>query len=189
MLSIYRLPNQSPHERVIKVIRRDLFIMFQRLLFSLFLFLAPIGLITLAALTMPVVLTGSTAFPLLILGLSAYYLFTWLFFFFSFIDYYLDVWIVTNERIIDIQQHGFFSRVIAEHKLFRVQDVTSEVHGLFPTMLGYGNVFVQTAGAQQRFVFREVPNPNDVRNLVIKLVERHRHEAQVEEAQEIRQIL
>jgi hypothetical protein len=51
---------------------------------------------------------GPISGPLIGLSVSAYYLFAWLFFFFSFIDYYLDVWIITSERIIDIQQNGFF---------------------------------------------------------------------------------
>jgi len=104
------------------------------------------------------------------LASSAYYLFIWLFFFFSFIDYYLDIWLITSERIIDIQQKGFFSRVISEQKLFRIQDVTSEVHGFIPTILKFGNVHVQTAGTKERFFFHEVPNPDEVRNIIIHLV-------------------
>ena len=81
---------------------------------------------------------------------------------------------ITSERIIDIQQKGFFSRVIAEHKLFRIQDVTSEVHGIIPTVFKYGDVYIQTAGTKQRFFFNQVPNPERVRNIIIKLVQRNK---------------
>ena len=115
------------------------------------------------------ILEGQLAYPIIILGTSAYYLFVWLMFFFNFIDYYLDVWIITTERIVDINQRGFFSRVISEQMLFRVQDVTSEIRGAIPTLFNYGNLNIQTAGEVNRFTFYEIHDPNKVRDLIIKL--------------------
>ncbi len=174
MLSIYRLPNKLPNEKVVKVLRRDLFILFKRVLFFILLVILPLAFFYVMTLSQPTLLFGTISLPLIILGVSAYYLFIWLFFFFSFIDYYLDVWVITNERIIDVEQRGFFSRIISEQKLFRVQDVTSEVHGIIPTILRYGNVHVQTAGTKQRFYFREVPYPDKIRDIIIKLAERNK---------------
>ena len=174
MFSIYRLPNQLSGERVIKIIRKDLFILVKKILFAMLLIILPIIFFYIMVKSKPELLTGEISYALIVLGTSAYYLFVWLFFFFSFIDYYLDVWIITSDRILDIQQHGFFSRVIAEQKLFRIQDVTSEVHGIIPTLLHYGDVHVQTAGTRQRFHFREVPFPDQVRDMIIKLVQKKR---------------
>ena len=181
MLSIYRLPNQLPEEKIIKIVRRDAFILLKRILLFLFLIIMPLIVFYFLIMVQTSELFGPAGFPLLVLAASAYYLFTWLFFFFTFIDYYLDVWIVTNERIIDIEQQGFFSRVIAEQKLFRIQDVTSEVRGIFQTMVRFGDVYVQTAGSKERFHFDDVSNPDEVRDLIIKLVERKKLEAQAEE--------
>ena len=174
MLSIYRLPNHLPGEEVKTIVRRDLFVLFKRILMLMFLIILPLIFFSLMFATRPGLLESQTAYALIVLGASSYYLFIWLFFFFSFVDYYLDVWIITNRRIIDIQQRGFFSRVISEQKLFRVQDVTSEVHGILPTMFKYGDVHIQTAGAKQRFLFHEVPDPNGVRDTIIRLVERNK---------------
>ena len=181
MLSIFRLPNHLPNEKVVKVIRRDIFILFKKIIFSAILFVLPLFILVIMLSVYPKLLEDILSYPLLVLLASAYYLFIWLFFFFSFIDYYLDAWIITNERIIDIQQRGFFSRVISEHKLFRIQDVTSEVHGVFPTFLKYGDVYIQTAGTRQRFRFHEIPNPNKIRDKIIKLVERKKREIRQEE--------
>lgn len=172
MLSIYRLPNHIKNEKIVKVLRRDLFILFKKIVFFCMLLLLPLSFFWLMLEMYPNLLSGQISLPIVILLGSAYYLFIWLFFFFSFIDYYLDVWVITNERIIDVQQKGFFSRVIAEQRLYRIQDVVSEVHGFFPTVLKYGEVHIQTAGARQRFLFHEIPNPEKVRNMVIKLAER-----------------
>jgi hypothetical protein len=171
MLSKYRLPNQEPGEKVIKIIRRDLFILVKKIAFFLLLSIAPLAFFYLVIINNPEVLTGELSWPLIILGASAYYLFIWLFFFFSFVDYYLDVWIVTNRRIIDMEQNGLFSRTVSEQKLEKMQDVTSEVRGFFPTIFAYGNVYIQTAGEKERFHFRQIPNPDAVRDLLIKLEE------------------
>lgn len=175
MLSIYHLPNHIPNEKVIKIIRRDFFILFKKVMMLMLLLILPLVLFYFLISASMEVLNGPIAYPILVLGTSAYYLFAWLFFFFSFIDYYLDFWIITNERIINIEQKGFFSRVIAEQRLFRIQDVTSEVHGAIPTVLKYGNVHVQTAAETQRFIFKEVPAPDGIRNLIIKLAEENKH--------------
>jgi len=187
MISIYRLPNKLPNEKIIKIIRRDLFILFKKILFLILLIILPLIFFYLLIFSQSNLINGELTYPLIVLSTSAYYLFIWLFFFFSFIDYYLDIWIITNERIIDIQQKGFFSRVISEHKLFRIQDVTSEVHGFWPTVLKYGDVHIQTAGTIQRFHFHQIPNPGPVRDIIIKLVQRKKNETMKEEARRVKQ--
>ncbi len=181
MLSTYRLPNKVKNEEIIRVLRRDLFVLFKKVLLFLLLTILPFAFFYLMMIFNANILENNTIYPLVILAISAYYLFIWLFFFFSFIDYYLDVWIITSERIIDIQQRGFFSRIISEQKLFRIQDVTSEVNGAIPTIFKYGDVHVQTAGTKQRFFFHEVPNPDKVRDIIIRLVRlnRVRHKEEI----------
>lgn len=169
MLSIYRLPNKLPDEKVIKIFRRDIFILLTKIFYFICLAIFPLLFFFLLLKIKPDVLSGEISYPLIVLIASAYYLFTWCFFFFLFIDYYLDVGIITSERIIDIKQQGFFSRIISEQKLSQIQDVTSETHGIIPTLLKYGNVFVQSAGTQQRFSFFQIPNPDQIRDLIIKL--------------------
>ncbi len=171
MLSIYRLPGHLPNEKIIKVIRKDIFVLFKKIFLGALLALLPFFVLQIMLNSFPALLSGDLSYPLVVLGASAYYLFVWLFLFFSFIDYYLDIWIITNERIIDIKQEGFFSRVISEQRLNRIQDVTSEVTGIMPTILHYGDVFVQTAGTQQRFYFHQIPNPDKIRDAIIKLAE------------------
>jgi hypothetical protein len=79
------------------------------------------------------------------------------------------VWIVTNERIVNIEQLGLFSRDVSELELENVQDMTVEVLGIIPTFLNYGNLYVQTAAEKERFVFRHVPNPYAIKDLVMNL--------------------
>lgn len=170
----YRLPRKLPNEKIIKIVRKDFFILFKKILFFIILIILPWIVGNLMLSIYPNLLNGFIFYPIMLMSISAYCLFIWLFFFFSFIDYYLDAWIITNERIIDIRQDGFFARNISEQRLYRVQDVTSEVRGFFPTILKYGNIYIQTAGSKERFFFEEVPNPENIRNLITKLMEENK---------------
>ena len=181
MLSLYGLPNQGPEEKIIKVVRRDLIILFQKVLIFIVLLILPLGFFAATIYWQTEIMISEAANALIILLTSAYYLFVWLFLFFMFIDYYLDTWIITNERIIDIDQRGFFSRMVAEQRLSRVQDVASEVKGIGSTIFKYGNVYVQTAGETQRFNFEDVPNPEGIRDLIIKLAEFRKHKKEAEQ--------
>ncbi len=106
-------------------------------------------------------------FPLLVLSASIYMLSILLFFYTEFIIFYLDIWIVTNDRIVDIEQHGLFSRSTSELDLFRIQDVTSDTHGLIATIFKYGTVTVKTASNNVHIVFRNVKNPDKIREDLI----------------------
>ncbi len=97
--------------------------------------------------------------------------FLWFYGFLIWIDYWLDVWIVTDQRVVNIEQKGLFSRHVSELHFHTVQDVTSKVQGIIPTILNYGDVEVQTAAEKTRFLFRHVPDPYAIKAM---LVERQR---------------
>ncbi|HAT73662.1 MAG: hypothetical protein US30_C0007G0006 [Candidatus Moranbacteria bacterium GW2011_GWF2_36_839] len=100
---------------------------------------------------------------------SLFFTFLWLLFFAIWIDYYFDVWIVTSERIINIEQKGLFTRVVSELELEKIQDVTTDVRGVIPTFLNYGHLLIQTAGERERFIFRNVPDPYEIKDTIMKL--------------------
>ena len=93
----------------------------------------------------------------------------WIYSFMIWIDYYYDVWIITSERIINIEQKGMFTRKASELRFRKIQDVTTEVVGFFPTIINYGDVRIQTAGEQNEFVFRTISDPYSIKNLIMNL--------------------
>lgn len=171
MHTVHIFPGQHSGERILLLLRRHWFVLAaSSALFILFLLL-PLLVRLLVPIGVLAAMSGTVWDGVSTLALSGYYLFLWLFFFTVFTDYYLDVWILTNERIINIEQVGLFHRVISEQRLLRVQDVTSDIRGIFPTFLNYGNVFVQTAGERERFVFLQVPDPNAVKKAILQASE------------------
>jgi uncharacterized membrane protein YdbT with pleckstrin-like domain len=97
----------------------------------------------------------------------------WTISFFIWTDYFLDVWIITNKNLIDVEQIGVFHREISTTRLSRIQDVNSEVKGLFPTFLNFGNLSIQTAGSNTEFKIVGIDNPIQVRENLEKAISQY----------------
>jgi membrane protein YdbS with pleckstrin-like domain len=171
MINLRKLPNQQRDEQTVLFLRRH------------WIELLTIGFYAIALSAVPVLIlvafnfAGGDPFMHPFWGivtqvlLGVYGLMVMVITITQFTDYYLDTWIVTNERIINIEQQGLFSRVTSELHLNEVQDVTSETHGFLETFLTYGDVYIQTAATRERFNFRNVDNPTKVKAEIIRLVQ------------------
>lgn len=179
MLNLHHLPNQAPDEKVVLMLRRHAFIIFLEIAILVFLAAVPFAARFMVLNVQPEFFNDEVHTMLTSLALYTWELFIWMFLYRAFIDYYLDVWIVTNKRIINIEQEGLFSRHFSEQKLFRVQDVTSTQKGFFATFLDYGDVSIQTAAEQQRFLFEQVPHPTQVALRITELVEENKKQHQI----------
>jgi len=107
---------------------------------------------------------------LVLFTLIGYYMFLWSLMFYELMIYLLDTWIVTNERILDINQTSFFIRTTAELDLSRVQDISVRTSGFIQTIFDFGDVEVQSAGAVNKFLFRQIAHPQMVKDKIMKLV-------------------
>jgi hypothetical protein len=144
MFEEIRFPGQHENEKIILFLRRHWFIFLMRILLILISIAAPVAIYVFFN-SVHSNFRESAYYDLFLFGESLATLFIWNLFFILWIDYYLDAWIVTNERVINIEQRGFFTRKISELKLTKIQDVTSEIIGVIPTLFNYGNIYVQTA--------------------------------------------
>ena len=169
-LYIKKFINQASYEKIVYFLRADVIILIKEVvLFTLLLALPFLANYFLQS-SFPEIFENPVLFPLVLIFASIYFLTVWLVFFLAFIDYYLDFWIVTNDRIINVSQH-LFSRTISELDLYKIQDITVEITGFLPTVFDYGKVHIQTAGAKSRFVFVDIPNPRGVAKKIMELAE------------------
>ncbi|MDD3487691.1 MAG: PH domain-containing protein [Candidatus Moranbacteria bacterium] len=185
MIGEINFPGQHDDEQVILFLRRHWFIFFLHLFTILIAVFGLIFIFFFFNLTSDN-FSETEYYNLLIFAESLGTLFIWNLFFILWIDYYLDAWIVTNERIININQKGFFNREISELKLTKIQDVTSEIVGVIPTLLKYGNIQVQTAAEIEQFTFYQIPNPNEVKNMIVELQEKELRHDEIEFRKTIR---
>ncbi len=178
MIDLQSLPNRKENEQTVLLLRRH-WIVPAKILIALGAGgLLPMAIYFVLQSSMPNALHGPIAAPALTLLASFYYLAIWMLMLQEIVDFYLDTWIVTTERVIDTEQFGLFRRETKECHLANIVDVTSEMNGMMQTMLKYGNVTAQTAGEKGQLDFKEVPNPEAVRQTILKLIDedRARHE-------------
>lgn len=163
--------HQKSYEHIEHSLRRH-WLTFLPVIFNFLIMLAvPVAVYFVFKYIFPDLLMGPIITPLLILFGSAYLLYALMFFYIQFIDYYLDLWIVTNDRIIDTEQKGLFARTITELELFQIQDVTTHTTGFFATIFKYGDLVIATASNTSTIVFHDIPNPDFVRQEIVRLAE------------------
>lgn len=166
-------------EKIILIVRHHWFVIFRRIIFYVLLAsLPPAGYFILQLFPeLYFSMTMGTGQVIFTLALSVYYLYILIFFFHDWLDYYLDFWIITNHRIVDIEQRGVFSRTVSQHQLSRIQDISADVRGIIPTFMEFGSVQIQTAAAETKFIMEEVPQPYKLVRLINNLANecRNRH--------------
>jgi len=87
----------------------------------------------------------------------------------GFLDWYFNIYLVTNERVIDFDFNAFAYHKISETGLENIVDATQETIGFFPMIFNYGDVYIQTAGERREFDFLAVTNPSWVRDKIMDL--------------------
>ena len=183
MLNLHHLPGSALQERSIHVVRAHIITLLPMAFVTVIIFLLPpLGYYGLQ-MANPTIWETPAHFTLYVLGASIFFLYSVLFTFQSFIDYWLDVFIVTEKRILNIKQHGLFHRTVSELRMYRIQDVTTEIHGILHTMFDFGNIHIQTAGEIERFAFHNIWRPNDIAKMILEFSEADR-KAHIDEAVE-----
>ena len=114
---------------------------------------------------------GDHVLPLLTFCWSLWLMLLWAFFALLWTDYYLDVWVLTNHRIIDVEQQGLFHRKVSSFRFDQIQDATVKVPGLLATLIGFGTVELRTA-SNESFRFKGVAEPTALKERIMS--EHHR---------------
>jgi uncharacterized membrane protein YdbT with pleckstrin-like domain len=173
--SRYHFQGQRESETIIRVVHRHWFDIATHFIVVIMFIAVLFGSLSLLPLLYPNWL-GSEMSRFILFIQNSLVLMVWLYAFLIWIDYFFDVWIITNERVINIEQKGLFVRAVSELKFSRIQDVTSEVSGMLPTILNFGDVKVQTASEEDFFLFRRVPDPYHVKDIIMERLRTERDE-------------
>ena len=76
---------------------------------------------------------------------------------YSYLLWYFSVYIVTDQRIRQISQKGFFRKTVVDLGLDKIQSISYGVPGLIAGIFGYGTILIQTGVGD--LVISEVKTP------------------------------
>ena len=104
-----------------------------------------------------------------LVGMLIWYLIVLAFIFEEFLGWYFHTFIITDERVFDVDFVNLAYREISECNIDQIQDVTTKVGGVGRTVFKYGDVFIQTSSENPEIEFEAVPNPDDVSRVLREL--------------------
>lgn len=164
-----RFPGQREGEIVEFVLRSHILTL--TMPFLAILFMAAIPMVF-YALIIPMTLPAFLYKPyqdIYFLLTTIFYGFLWIIVFLEWSDYYLDIFLITNKRIMIIRQLGLFHRVVSELELSKIQDITSSVNGPLQTLFDFGSLEIQTASEDNKVEPKFIPHPVTVRRKIMEL--------------------
>lgn len=99
-----------------------------------------------------------------------WYIFSLGYIFERFINWFFNVYIISNKRVVDMDFNYLLRRNISEAPLRNIEDVTYTVSGTLPTVFNYGDISIQTAAEKREIEFESVYDPGRVQDILSDLV-------------------
>lgn len=88
-----------------------------------------------------------------------------------YISWYFSVFIVTDQRLIQITQRGLFNRSVVDMGLSQIQMVNYQVAGLQETLLGFGTISMQTFVGD--LIIHDIHHPARIQKKLLEILRDH----------------
>ena len=163
-----RFETQEVREKVILLLRQHWVTQVGWIMIAGLMVVAPVSLVWIPLLDF---MPGNFQFMAIVM----WYLLLIAFGYEKFITWFFHVFIVTDERVIDVDFYNLLYKEVSEAKIDNIEDVTYRQGGVLRAMFNFGDVAMQTAGEQREFMIENVPQPNRVVKILneLKLEEEH----------------
>lgn len=84
------------------------------------------------------------------------------------ITWYFSVFIITDQRFVEIYHKGLFNKRVHDINLNQIQAVSYEVHGISETLLGFGTIRMRSYIGE--VIITQVHHPEKVKNKMVSLL-------------------
>jgi hypothetical protein len=99
----------------------------------------------------------------LLIIVAAYWFYAW-------IGWYYTVYIMTDVRLIEIKQRGFFNRKVSEYGLDKIQNINYHIRGFQAVIFQYGDIVAQTYVGD--IIMKTIYHPVAIHTKMIDVVRR-----------------
>lgn len=165
---------QDPDEKILLLLRAHPITNIPWILFAFFVFITPF----IIKLTLPFLGFNLVSIPqnFILIFLIINYLLVLIIAFEGFLGWYFNATLITNEEVVDINFEHLLYKAINLAPLLKIEEADSAVSGIIGTIFNYGNVKVQTAGANVAIEMKNVPHPALVADMILDLIHKpHPH--------------
>ncbi|HSW79182.1 MAG TPA: PH domain-containing protein [Candidatus Saccharimonadales bacterium] len=158
-------PDQFEDEEVLYVFRKHPIVMRKGLIFS-----------SVAVLAGPLYTLGLTfanpnnppSIPFFFTSMGLSFVLAGLIFMPWWITWHFSVFVITNQRLIQVTQKGFFHHSVVDMGLRQIQMVNYEVAGLEQTLLGFGTIMMQTMVGD--LVIHDIHHPAKIQKKILEIL-------------------
>lgn len=167
----------EPGEEILKTVRKHWFVIVTQLFGTFLMLLFPFFLLFLIALFPEGLLKFDFSIEhytaLITFAVAGWSVLSLMAGFMTWTHYYLDLWIITDRRIILVDQVHFFNRNVSIFRLERLQDIEFYIKGIIPTLLNFGTLKAQTASAfESNFKSDGLPDPRNLQAIIQKAMDK-----------------
>lgn len=103
-----------------------------------------------------------------------FWMFFSMFLYIEWLNHELDLFLVTNNRIIWVEQISFLNRTVSECNLWQVQEVNSKTSWLFANLFNYGTLLIQTAWNNTTLKMDFAPDSMQEARKILNVVDTYR---------------
>lgn len=148
-------PNQNPDENVLHIYRRHWVFYVPSFIFAL---ASALILFAVFYIVLKYVAGQTLGLQIATVGISVGLLLVIALMFYSFVDNYLDIFVITDERLIDIKQHGLFNHATNEIHMLDIENVTANTSGILGAYFKCGDLIVKTAEEGENILVTGIPD-------------------------------
>ncbi len=151
-------PGQHAGEKVVLVFRQHPVVMRKPLIYGMLAIL--FGLFPLIAFPLSnLALQISLIIPVLV----------FVYWFYHWVGWYYSVYVVTEQRLIDIEQKGFFNRKVKEVGFDKVQSINYHIKGMQAALLKFGDITVETY--TEPWIMENIHHPEEVHSKMMEVTQ------------------
>lgn len=86
----------------------------------------------------------------------------------SIVIWYFKIFIITSQRIIDIDQKGLFQKIVSNVYLTKIQDVYYQTRGIFQTLGKIGNIYIIITDSKTKIEIINISQPYRIQQLILQ---------------------
>jgi len=155
-MASYTFYGQRPGEEVILVTKKHVWV------------LTPIIVVWLVLLALVVLMIKYFGFSIYSsLAIAVSFIIGAVYAFYKWYSWHNSDYIVTNQRVLKVDQPGLFGRVISEADIEKIQEISTHISGPVRTMLNFGKVKIQTASSVGNLDLIDVTDPYSVQQTIV----------------------
>lgn len=108
---------------------------------------------------------------------------------YHFVDWYFDVWLITNQGVVSVTRNGFFDVTTQRIDYHLIEDISYQIKGVLRTMLNFGDITIDRMSANTSIVLCDAANPKKLERKINAYRDKFVNERSVRDHEQLKTML